>query len=145
MRPVTLYSLVNTVKMIMIANGTKRFDEGDFMATNQHLDLSLINGYLDALDLEVLQQMLDLYAQQSQVYLTDIDEAITQEDQKLWQEHCHKMKGSAASAGLTQVYEKLIAIEKSTEQWSAKVKHLNILRLINQQAIDAFKQWLSSQ
>ena len=115
------------------------------MATIQHLDLTLINGYLEALDIEVLQQMLDLYVQQSQIYLTDIDEAITQADQKLWQQHCHKMKGSAASAGLTQAYNKLVAIEKSTEEWSAKVEHLHTLRLINQQAIEAFKQWLSSQ
>jgi hypothetical protein len=55
------------------------------------------------------------------------------------------MKGSAASAGLSQVHEKLIAIEKSTEAWSMKVEHLNVLKLTNQQAIDAFKQWLSSQ
>jgi HPt (histidine-containing phosphotransfer) domain-containing protein len=113
------------------------------MVTTQHLDLTLINGYLEALDIEVLQQMLDLYVQQSQVYLTDIDEAIALADQKLWQEHCHKMKGSAASAGLIQVYNKLVAIEKSTEEWSAKVEHLNAMRLINQQAITAFKQWLS--
>jgi HPt (histidine-containing phosphotransfer) domain-containing protein len=115
------------------------------MATIQHLDLTLINGYLEALDVDVLQQMLDLYVQQSQVYLSEIDETIAREDQKQWQEHCHKMKGSAASAGLSQVHEKLIAIEKSTDAWSMKVEHLNVLKLMTQQAIDAFKQWLSSQ
>lgn len=115
------------------------------MVTIQHLNLTLINGYLEVLDIGVLQQMLDLYVQQSQLYLTGIDEAITQTDQKLWQEHCHKMKGSAASAGLLQVYDKLVAIEKSAEEWSVKEKHANALRLVNQQAIDVFKEWLSGQ
>lgn len=114
------------------------------MGTIQHLDLTLINGYLEALDIDVLKQMLDLYVQQSQVYIADIEGAIAQEDQTSWQEQCHKMKGSAASAGLSQVHEKLIAIEKSTQEWPIKAAHLKTLTLLNQQAIDAFKQWLAS-
>ncbi len=119
--------------------------KGDFMGTIQHLDIALLDGYLEALDIDVLAQMLDLYQQQSQVYLSDIDNAIVKTDQKDWQEQCHKMKGSAASAGLSQVREKLIAIEKSTQDWPIKAAHLKTLTLLNQQAIDAFKQWLSNQ
>ncbi len=115
------------------------------MGTIQHLDLALLEGYLEALDIDVLTQMLDLYQQQSQVYLAEIGSSIEQADQKDWQEQCHKMKGSAASAGLTQVREKLIAIEKSTQDWPIKSAHLKTLTLLNQQAIEAFKKWLSNQ
>lgn len=115
------------------------------MATIQHLDLDLINGYLEALDIDVLEQMLALYVQQSQVYLLEIDDAIAQQDQAAWQEKCHKMKGSAASAGLSQVHEKIIAIEKLAQDWPMKSVHLKALVSLNQQAIGAFKQWLLTQ
>ncbi len=113
------------------------------MATNEQIDLTLINGYLAALDLAVIQQMLDLYIQQSQLYLTAIDGAVVAEDQQLWQEQCHKMKGAAASTGLSQVHQKLIAIEKSTQAWATKAQHVNALRLLNNNAIVAFEQWLA--
>ncbi len=118
---------------------------GDFMIATEQLDLSLINGYLEALDIAVIQQMLDLYIQQSSLYLAAIDTAIVAEDQKAWQEHCHKIKGSAASAGLSQVHQKLVVIEKSTEDWPVKAAHLRVLTELNQQAIDVFQQWLSDQ
>lgn len=115
------------------------------MATMQHIDLSLINSYLEALDLAVIEQMLDLYIQQSEQYLIAIDSAINSEDEKIWQEQCHKMKGSAASAGLKQVHQKLIMIEKSSEDWPAKAQHLQTLKHLNQQAITVFQQWLAAQ
>jgi HPt (histidine-containing phosphotransfer) domain-containing protein len=115
------------------------------MATKEQIDLTLINGYLEALDLTVIQQMLDLYIQQSQLYLSAIDGAVVAEDQQLWQEQCHKMKGAAASAGLTQVHQKLSAIEKSTQAWATKADHVQGLRLLNKNAITAFEQWLAEQ
>ncbi|UUO24022.1 phosphorelay protein [Colwellia sp. M166] len=115
------------------------------MIATEQLDLSLINGYLEALDIAIIQQMLDLYIQQSALYLAAINTAIVAEDQKAWQEHCHKMKGSAASAGLSQVHQKLVAIEKMTENWQVKVTHLHVLTQLNQQAIEVFRQWLAKQ
>jgi len=115
------------------------------MTTTQHLDLSLINGYLDALDLTVIEQMLALYTQQSELYLTAIASTVVAADQKAWQEQCHKMKGSAASAGLSQVHQKLAVIEKSTEDWQTKAQYLQSLVLLNQQAITAFQHWLTEQ
>jgi hypothetical protein len=55
------------------------------------------------------------------------------------------MKGSAASAGLSQVHQKLVAIEKMTENWQVKVTHLHVLTQLNQQAIEVFRQWLAKQ
>lgn len=115
------------------------------MATTQHIDLSLINGYLEVLDLAVIEQMLALYIQQSELYLIAIDNAVVTEDQKVWQEQCHKMKGASASAGLSQVHQQLIMIEKSAEDWPAKAQYLQSLLLLNQQAITAFQQWLAQQ
>lgn len=115
------------------------------MATTQHVDLSLINGYLEALDLSVIEEMLALYIQQSELYLIAIDSAVVTEDQKVWQEQCHKMKGASASAGLSHVHQQLMVIEKSTEDWPTKAQHLQSLVLLNQQAITAFQQWLAEQ
>lgn len=115
------------------------------MATIQHIDLNLINGYLEALDFSVIEQMLALYTEQSELYLMAIDRAVAAADQKAWQEQCHKMKGSAASAGLSQVHQKIIVIEKSTENWQDKALHVQSLALLNQQAITAFQQWLAEQ
>ena len=115
------------------------------MTPTQQLDLTLINGYLEVLDMDVIEQMLDLYIQQSALYLEVINRAVVDTDQKAWQEQCHKMKGSAASAGLFLVHQKLIAIEKSTEGWQAKAEHLRTLDSLNQEAIEAFQQWLAAQ
>ncbi|MBA6389817.1 Hpt domain-containing protein [Colwellia sp. BRX10-3] len=115
------------------------------MPSSQHIDLTLIKGYLEALDLAVIQQMLDLYIQQSALYLLAINSAVVDDDQKSWQEQCHKMKGAAASAGLSQVHQKLIVLEKSTEDSETKNQHLQALRLLNQQAIAEFQQWLAEQ
>jgi HPt (histidine-containing phosphotransfer) domain-containing protein len=115
------------------------------MTLSQHIDLTLIKGYLEALDLAVIKQMLDLYMQQSALYLRAINSAVVDDDQKSWQEQCHKMKGAAASAGLSQVHQKLIVLEKSTEYSETKNQHLQTLRLLNQQAITEFQQWLAEQ
>lgn len=115
------------------------------MGTSQQLDLTLINGYLQALSLDVIKQMMDLYVQQSKVYLTEISRAIHFNDDKAWQEQCHKMKGSAASAGLVQVYAKLVVIEKSTDDVTIKQGYLHELTMLNTEAIDALQQWLATQ
>ncbi|TWX71643.1 Hpt domain-containing protein [Colwellia sp. C1TZA3] len=115
------------------------------MATTQHIDLILINGYLEALDLAVIEQMLDLYIEQSALYLTAINRAVVNMDEKAWQEQCHKMKGAAASTGLSQVHQKLLLIEKSHEDAETKAQHLQALSLLNQQAIAAFQQWFAEQ
>ena len=115
------------------------------MATTPQLDMALIDGYLEVLDIDVIEQMLALYIQQSALYLVAIDSTVAALDQQAWQEQCHKMKGSAASVGLIQVHQKLIAIEKSTEDWATKAEHVRSLAEINQTAISAFQQWFAEQ
>jgi len=108
-----------------------------------HLDLNLLQGYIDNLGKAVVQQMLTLYQEQSTLYINDIAENVSSDNQKLWQECCHKMKGAAGSVGLLLVHKKLVAIEKSEELEAAKVVHLTALRELNTQACKEFSEWLS--
>ncbi len=115
------------------------------MSNFSQLDSELLSGYLDNLGKDIVQQMLDLYVQQSVIYLKDIEEAVEQASQELWQERCHKMKGATGSAGLTALHAFLVTIEKSTESWVEKRKQLAQLSELNRQAIDEFNLWFSQQ
>jgi len=110
-----------------------------------NLDTELLEGYIDNLGKEIVQQMLDLYIQQSVEYMRDINNAIEQESQSLWQERCHKMKGATGSAGLIGVHSHLKAIEKTTDNWSDKKKLVEQLKQLNEAAILSFTQWLSEK
>lgn len=109
------------------------------------LDTDLLSGYVENLGKDIVQQMLDLYIQQSVVYLKDINEAITVDSQPLWQEYCHKMKGATGSVGLTSVHANLVAIEKSTDNRDVKKGYYDQLASLNNEAIDSFTTWLSEQ
>ena len=113
------------------------------MNENNQLDVSLLQGYLDNLGKDVVQQMLDLYAQQSVVYLQDISNALQEESQANWQESCHKMKGATGSVGLVAVHAHLVAIEKSTAPWEEKALVIKRLAELNEQAKKAFSDWLA--
>jgi HPt (histidine-containing phosphotransfer) domain-containing protein len=116
-----------------------------FVSNINQLDTDLLSGYVDNLGKDIVQQMLDLYIQQSVVYLQDIQQAINECSQSLWQEHCHKMKGAAGSVGLTSVHGKLVSIEKSTDSWEIKQNFSNELVELNKSAIEHFTQWLVKQ
>lgn len=109
------------------------------------LDANLLAGYVENLGRDIVQQMLDLYIQQSVVYLKSIEEALTACSQTLWQESCHKMKGATGSVGLTAVHAKLVAIEKSSEAWELKKTYLAELDDLNKDAINSFTTWMSKQ
>ena len=109
------------------------------------LDTDLLTGYVENLGKDIVQQMLDLYIQQSVVYLKDIDEALTACSQPLWQESCHKMKGATGSVGLTAVHAKLVSIEKSSEASEVKKTYTKELDELNKDAINNFTTWLSEQ
>jgi HPt (histidine-containing phosphotransfer) domain-containing protein len=109
------------------------------------LDTDLLAGYVENLGKDIVQQMLDLYIQQSVVYLKDIKEAISECSQPLWQDHCHKMKGATGSVGLTSVHAKLVTIEKSVDGWDVKEGFANELAELNNEAIANFTTWLSEQ
>jgi HPt (histidine-containing phosphotransfer) domain-containing protein len=111
----------------------------------EQLDVNLLDGYLESLGLDIVEQMLALYIQQSITYLDDISDSLEQESQTLWEERCHKMKGATGSVGLLAAHAKLVAIEKISDQWAEKSTHMSELIEINRKAIDAFKTWLASK
>lgn len=112
------------------------------MQNSVSLDTPLLQDYMDNLGQPIVQQMLDLYTQQSEVYLADIANALADGTQENWQECCHKMKGAAGSVGLQDVHAKLAAIEKSQEMDALKQVYLRELKDLNQNSISAFKKWL---
>lgn len=118
---------------------------GLFVRNMNQLDTELLEGYLDNLGANVVQQMLDLYVQQSQIYIDDINSSVAQESQQLWQEYCHKMKGATGSVGLLTLHTKLVACEKSVVNWQEKAVLVTEIKELNQQSIDNFNQWLSEQ
>jgi len=111
----------------------------------EQLDINLLDGYLDSLGSDIVQQMLDLYIQQAITYIADIMDSIEQESQELWQEHCHKMKGATGSVGLLDAHSKLVEIEKLSGSWTEKSLYVAELVAINKESIDAFKIWLASK
>jgi HPt (histidine-containing phosphotransfer) domain-containing protein len=112
------------------------------MAEVNQLDVSLLQGYLDNLGESVVRQMLDLYIQQSKIYLVDIEDNISVDEQISWQDACHKMKGAAGSVGLLTVHKTLVEIEKSTALSDEKAANVKALAISNNSAISAFKNWL---
>jgi len=106
------------------------------------LDIDLLSGYVSSLGKNIVQQMLDLYVQQSEVYLCDINNSIKEQSQTLWQESCHKMKGATGSVGLSVVHAKLVGLEKSAEAWSIKQQLISELSQENEKAIASFNAWL---
>jgi len=111
----------------------------------EQLDINLLDGYIDSLGQSIVQQMLDLYIQQSITYIHDIAGAVIQESQELWQERCHKMKGATGSVGLVSLHAKLVTIEKLSDSWPEKKVLSEELIVENEQAVNAFRQWLSTK
>lgn len=111
--------------------------------TLQQLDIPLLQSYIDSLGKSIVEQMFTLYKQQVTIYLADIDKAQLADNSALWQEHCHKMKGACASAGLTRLHGILVVLEKTEAQQAEKKILLVELKHENNQAIAAMQQWLT--
>lgn len=114
------------------------------MTAQTGIDQALIQGYLDNLGTATVGKMLDLYIQQSAIYINEINTAVANQSQEQWQDRCHKMKGAAASVGLVDVHKHMASIEKSTVDWSEKEVLMKKTASLNNEAVDSFKQWLAS-
>jgi len=108
------------------------------------LDNELLDGYMQSLGQNIVKKMLTLYRQQSLIYLTDIEVALSSDSAELWQEHCHKMKGAAGSVGLKSLHARLVIMEKSMDDTTKKAQQLAELNIHNNQAIADFNAWLES-
>ena len=117
------------------------------METNQAipcLDTELLQGYLDSLGKNIVEQMFALYCQQADIYLKDIEHSQQHNSSAGWQEHCHKMKGATASVGMSFLHSKLKVLENTNAQQDKKAIMLAQLKQDNKLAIAAFQHWLVS-
>ena len=108
------------------------------------LDENLLLSYLKDLGKDILKQMIDLYQQQSQIYLDDINRSVIEQSSSARQEHCHKMKGAAGSVGLKSLYRYLVTIEKSDASSEEKLSMVNKLSEQNDAGVAAFLIWLNT-
>ncbi|WP_246143488.1 Hpt domain-containing protein [Colwellia echini] len=109
------------------------------------LDLVLLDDYLDRLGKVIVEKMFTLYTQQVVIYLNDIENAQLSESSTDWQTHCHKMKGAAASVGMSQLHAQLKVLEKTDASTAEKAVLLTELKVLNEDAIFTFKNWLASK
>lgn len=112
------------------------------MSENTMLDSVLLDDYKASLGLDIVSEMLDLYVNQSALYLADIKLAANSGDNQVWHDKCHKMKGAASSAGLVHVRAYLVEIEHSTAESSIKADYYQELTRLNDEAVICFKAWL---
>jgi HPt (histidine-containing phosphotransfer) domain-containing protein len=112
------------------------------MPENTSLDSVLLDDYKASLGLDIVSDMLDLYVNQSALYLADIKLAASSGDNQEWYDKCHKMKGAASSAGLVNVRAYLVEIEHSKAEASVKADYCQALTRLNDEAIIHFKAWL---
>lgn len=110
----------------------------------KQLDTELLSGYIQSLGIEVIKQMFALYSQQVIIYLNNIEDSVNCDDDQLWQEHCHKMKGAAGSVGLKSLHARLKSMENVILNTSNKAHQLAELKVHNKQAMSDFDDWLKS-
>ena len=112
--------------------------------SNPHLDSELLQSYLDSLGKGVVEKMFTLYRQQVKIYLNDIEVSQLNDSIPGWEEHCHKMKGAAASVGMCKLHRQLKLVEKTGAPQKQKAVLLEELKLTNEQGIIAFSDWLET-
>ncbi len=113
--------------------------------SSPYLDIVLLQSYLDSLGKDIVEQMFSLYCQQVDIYLKDIEKAQKVNSPSEWQEHCHKMKGASASVGMCQLHGLLKVLEHTEATQQQKAVLLTSLKLENEQASLAFRDWLASK
>jgi HPt (histidine-containing phosphotransfer) domain-containing protein len=112
--------------------------------TSDYLDLTLLEHYVDTVGKSIVQQMFDLYCQQVVIYITDIENAVTNQSIVDWRQHCHKMKGAAGSVGMFTLSETLKRLEKMNVSQLNNITVINDLKIQNEHSVTVFKHWLSS-
>jgi HPt (histidine-containing phosphotransfer) domain-containing protein len=108
------------------------------------LDTELLDGYVQSLGVNIVNKMFKLYCDQVTIYLNDIEYALINDNEQLWQEHCHKMKGAAGSVGLKALHSRLKLMEKTSANKTEKCDQLSTLKSHNEKAIVDFSDWLES-
>lgn len=112
------------------------------MNFEQYLDVTLLNGYQESLGQAVVEKMLAMYEQQTQLYINEIAQELTRGNKDDWHEKCHKMKSAAASAGFLAVHKLLVVMEVGSQTAQVKKEQLVSLKEANVDGVKSFKKWL---
>ncbi|WP_068545854.1 Hpt domain-containing protein [Thalassotalea crassostreae] len=106
------------------------------------LNKALIEQYRDALGNDVFLETINLYVEQSAIYLEQLAQSTKDKDYKYWQESCHILKSASGNSGLEQVFKKVADLEYSKEEFSQLEKQLAELSELNEIGIREIKQFL---
>lgn len=109
----------------------------------EYLELSIISQYREMLGLEVFEQTLDLYIEQSGLYLDKLQKVIEIEDYAQWKDDCHVLKSASGNTGLKQVHAKVSELEYSEKPFTELAKELESLIELNNISIVELKKWLA--
>lgn len=109
------------------------------------IDENLLAGYVESLGKDIVQQMFDLYREQSVIYIGEIAKCLPDGSQQDWHERCHKFKGAASSVGLLRMHAYMVSVEHSKASTNEKMDFVNEMKLLNEESIVGFKNWLNEQ
>lgn len=107
------------------------------------LDLEIAGQYKDVLGVEVFGETVDLYVEQSHLYLDKLKQAVVDKNYLNWQDSCHILKSASGNTGLKQVFLKVKELEYSKDDFEQLSKALEELELLNSQSIAAIQKWLA--
>lgn len=109
----------------------------------EYLELTIISQYREMLGLDVFEQTLELYTEQSDIYLNKLQKTIELEDYALWKDNCHVLKSASGNTGLKLVHKKVSDLEYSDKPFTELAKELDGLIELNQISIKELKKWLA--
>lgn len=109
------------------------------------IDYTIIKDYLENIGVAVVQQMFDLYKEQSNIYLADIEKVATSHDDEQWHQKCHKFKGATSSIGFIGLRAAVVEIEHSSASPEDKLKIHTDLVKHNDACMAEFEAWLAGQ
>jgi len=110
------------------------------------LNMTLLNDYMDNLGGEIVFDMVELFIQQSTIYIKEIEQTINSSSgdaQLEWKEACHKMKGSAGSMGLKRLHGLLASSQEFTGSNDEKSKLLAEIQQLTDECIAALREWIA--
>lgn len=115
------------------------------MSDKPFIDEVLLNGYIESLGKDIVNQMFDLYKEQSVIYIDEIAASLPDGSQQDWHERCHKFKGAASSVGLLRMHAYMVEAEHSSVSSDEKQSLVNRMKALNEESIGEFKNWLDAQ
>ncbi|GLX87111.1 hypothetical protein tloyanaT_33640 [Thalassotalea loyana] len=115
------------------------------MSDKPFIDEALLGGYVESLGKNIVQQMFDLYKEQSVIYINDISATLPDGSQQDWHERCHKFKGAASSVGLLRMHAYMVDTEHSKASTDEKLGFVKEMIALNEQSVAEFKSWLNKQ